>query len=214
MKPLLTPKEKAWKEYAGDIPMWGRTFAAWENGFDAAPPRSEPKEAGVAVKALEILKELHPLERVIPTRGQKKAWWAIGALEAYLSAPAKSEPDAEGLQDSHAVHINMLRGTIAKLTPAQVAHLYGNEDLAEIVAEIKRQHPEALAPDAEGGWQPIETAPKDGTSLMVWCADREIVTLAFWLEGNDVRKGYWSGHYETITPDEPTHWQPLPQPPL
>lgn len=62
----------------------------------AALPRSEPKEAGDVVKALEILKELHPLERVIPTRGQKKAWWAIGALEAYLSAPAKSAPEAEG----------------------------------------------------------------------------------------------------------------------
>jgi len=63
-------------------------------------PRSDPKEAGDALKALELLKELHPLERVIPTRGQKKAWWAIGALEAYLSAPAKSEPDAEGVREA------------------------------------------------------------------------------------------------------------------
>jgi len=60
-------------------------------------------------------------------------------------------------------------------------------------------------------WQPIETAPKDGTEIM--CA------LYLW---NDESKGYgyelvswdgeeWCSEDNAIYP--PTHWMPLPSPP-
>jgi len=65
-------------------------------------------------------------------------------------------------------------------------------------------------------WQPIETAPKDGT----W--------IALWSDGSKVQAGYWGPSYfgsdhkwiqyahrsecEEVEP-EPTHWQPLPEPP-
>jgi hypothetical protein len=44
-----------------------------------------------------------------------------------------------------AVHLHMLRGDIAKLTPAQIAHLYRGESAAAVLAEIKRQDPEVWA---------------------------------------------------------------------
>lgn len=60
-------------------------------------------------------------------------------------------------------------------------------------------------------WQPIETAPKDGTPVLVydanWCGNMgPRVTPAGWAPYTD-GGGYWPG----VT--EPTHWQPLPAPP-
>jgi hypothetical protein len=65
-------------------------------------------------------------------------------------------------------------------------------------------------------WKPIETAPKDGTRILVF--DREyhgeIAACEFnkewgWVErGLDYATEVW-GYGEM----EPTHWMPLPQPP-
>ncbi len=57
--------------------------------------------------------------------------------------------------------------------------------------------------EAASAWQPIETAPKDGSEFLCWHIDCYIV-------------GYWNG--EKIIFDgglnfEPAHWQPLPTPP-
>lgn len=56
-------------------------------------------------------------------------------------------------------------------------------------------------------WQPIETAPKDGTLVLVWDEDTPIT--ASWDEGfgwcDNVRGTYWGF--------SPTHWMPLPEPP-
>lgn len=57
-------------------------------------------------------------------------------------------------------------------------------------------------------WQPIETAPRDGSDVLiggyypngVW-----FVSMGWFSED----RGYWSGHKI----DPPTHWMPLPQPP-
>ena len=60
-------------------------------------------------------------------------------------------------------------------------------------------------------WQPIETAPKDGTAMLVWAGMRD------WLD-NPVpsvawysRLHGWVGHF--ASGDMPSHWQPLPAPP-
>jgi hypothetical protein len=61
-------------------------------------------------------------------------------------------------------------------------------------------------------WQLIETAPKDGTQLLVWapdmgwyaCAGQPIVA---WNKG----KGWYTS--PGVYPLKPTHWMPLPDPP-
>ena len=70
-------------------------------------------------------------------------------------------------------------------------------------------------------WQPIETAPKDGTEILIYLGDP-------W---NEVEKARWYSHWENwqvgnlpIDParDEvcgigssiPTHWMNLPVPPV
>ena len=61
-------------------------------------------------------------------------------------------------------------------------------------------------------WQTIETAPKDGTNILLYVFSHE----------PDYGVGYWNGDYWSMTVhadrlyDEfgsPTHWMPLPEPP-
>ena len=58
-------------------------------------------------------------------------------------------------------------------------------------------------------WQPIETAPKDGTFILVAVSgDFALhIMLVWWIDG-------WCWDM-TNTPivGEPTHWMPLPEPP-
>jgi hypothetical protein len=73
-------------------------------------------------------------------------------------------------------------------------------------------------------WQPIETAPKDGTHIIGIQPISGIyggVTGAFWIpdeqrmfDGAKITiKGYWaeSRHHQVVV--KPTHWMPLPKPP-
>ena len=57
-------------------------------------------------------------------------------------------------------------------------------------------------------WQPISTAPRDGTAILTFqasmCGNK--VKVAIWRE-DTVPKG-WSA-----SEDSPTHWMPLPVPP-
>lgn len=55
-------------------------------------------------------------------------------------------------------------------------------------------------------WRPIETAPKDGTEILVWLSwgDYEIT-----LWEND----RWTWEDRLSSQPEPTHWMPLPPPP-
>jgi hypothetical protein len=63
-------------------------------------------------------------------------------------------------------------------------------------------------------WQPIETAPKDGRKILVW---------PYWSDGlpesvswRDMKRtsGRWEGSGLFCTGASPTHWMPLPAPPL
>lgn len=77
-------------------------------------------------------------------------------------------------------------------------------------------------------WQPIETAPKDGTNILL-CMARDadgkpiegdsfglfVQRAAWWGNGND---GEWTVYCsipcEPILFFEPTHWMPIPDPPV
>jgi len=77
-------------------------------------------------------------------------------------------------------------------------------------------------------WQPIATAPKDGTKMDLWMPSGHRVTNCYWgrpehscgenegycdshpdhdgwVDGEDFMNGY--------TTQEPTHWMPIPKPP-
>ena len=68
-------------------------------------------------------------------------------------------------------------------------------------------------------WQPIETAPKDGTSILLCVApfeplvghfDEELGWVDFVDEFDNSRRALWIENGEQYAP---THWMPLPPPP-
>lgn len=65
-------------------------------------------------------------------------------------------------------------------------------------------------------WQPIDTAPKDGTVILVgvWEIAPDMASAAwngkFW-SMNYMDEGEFIGSGEAF--HNPTHWQPLPEPP-
>ena len=62
-------------------------------------------------------------------------------------------------------------------------------------------------------WQPIETAPKDGTMFLGARAGHVWVRVSFWRK-TDKRFG-WHGaqSMKTEVANQPTHWMHLPEPP-
>lgn len=82
---------------------------------------------------------------------------------------------------------------------------------------------ESLAKDAEArGWQPIDTAPKDGTAVLVYPGtwSGRSASIAKWESDKYAKKPrpYWSrdddfGRVTFSREHPPTHWMPLPPPP-
>lgn len=65
-----------------------------------------------------------------------------------------------------------------------------------------------MTPDANG-WMPIETAPIDGSLMMLACANWPISPIPVKVGG------YWNGKWNVFGSSwEPTHWQPLLKPPV
>lgn len=61
----------------------------------------------------------------------------------------------------------------------------------------------------EDQWQPIETAPKDGTEILVF--DAGAIFISLWFTDPDRgEQGWWDNG---IVEPPPTHWMPLPDPP-
>jgi hypothetical protein len=83
------------------------------------------------------------------------------------------------------------------------------EEVARLRAEIGRgaAHP----PQA---WQPIETAPKDGTRLLLArtqvLSGELIVVSGSWNSGGSMHMPHWM---TPVLGFQPTHWMPLPAPP-
>lgn len=79
--------------------------------------------------------------------------------------------------------------------------------------------------DNDDGWLPIESAPKDGTHILVMYMhiDTQCVFNAFWINQEDWmqddQEGWWSYQHSEVSRIKledfmtPTHWMPLPSPP-
>jgi hypothetical protein len=72
-------------------------------------------------------------------------------------------------------------------------------------------------------WQPIETAPKDGTRVLVFWADGRKcpVDVSWYWDHHDIEYGKvvrtyqrWMSNRYAANGPPPTHWMPLPKPPI
>jgi hypothetical protein len=74
---------------------------------------------------------------------------------------------------------------------------------------------------SDGGWRPIETAPKDGTRVLVCHCGVSNVDIAYWDApewgdepcwiARDCDDAYYTNYL--TGGDTPTYWMPLPKPP-
>ena len=78
------------------------------------------------------------------------------------------------------------------------------ENAAFIVAAVSAVREGSISPS----WQPMETAPKDGTTVDLWSIDTRLPDA--WFEDGKWKVGGELGDY--VVPN-PTHWMPLPAPP-
>lgn len=95
---------------------------------------------------------------------------------------------------------------------AEYGHTTVGQDIAAVILVIKDLHQKAtLSAQVQdvAGWQPIETAPKDGTRLLLmwepFSGMSEHVELGKW----NVRNG-WVNTYGHAFSGSPTHFMPLP----
>lgn len=87
-------------------------------------------------------------------------------------------------------------------------------DIASYVSDLEARLEKAEA--ERDGWQPIETAPKDGSSILCFVPldtmgvpfNHRVLALRY-----EARKSAWLTDVYAFVPFEPTHWQPLPTPP-
>lgn len=66
------------------------------------------------------------------------------------------------------------------------------------------------------GWQPIETAPKDGTWVLLWCRSNNPLILVGGYSREFLQDYSWEGWIDRYNGEDvptPTHWRPLPEPP-
>lgn len=113
-------------------------------------------------------------------------------------------------------------------------HLYGDEYTEAIVKDIIEAYERVRADSA---WQPIETAPKDGTPIVLYRAGWDTLPLAHWGAQDAVdedhldvyfygwhlkdefenfggeQDGFLGWNEDIADGAMPTHWMPLPQPP-
>lgn len=95
--------------------------------------------------------------------------------------------------------------------------------LCRSTAWERRTDPLPQYPMNKSDWKPIESAPKDGTAILIY-VPRGIAHVR-WNKcaGSRIGKASWTGAWETCWNnsdgwddpnfDNATHWQPLPEPP-
>jgi hypothetical protein len=99
--------------------------------------------------------------------------------------------------------------TNESLVPEELSR---HAEAAEIVKAVLAALPSQAQAD---GWQDIASAPKDGTKVLVSVAGRQWITIAahatHGYRGHAWREIHSLGR---VTHYEPTHWRPLPAPPV
>lgn len=138
--------------------------------------------------------------------------------------PATPTPaDARAMEDwAFNVHLECMGSPGEKIDVVIGGAVLNLRDLdkilnAALTAEIAEGATGAGNARVGEDWQPIDTAPKDGTAFLLWVATKASVSR--------IRIGTWSQRYcNWVSQDwrnrrvhgddaEITHWRPLPAPP-
>lgn len=97
--------------------------------------------------------------------------------------------------------------TIAYMLGAEKA----NDTIKELRSALAAREAECERLRSALAWQPIETAPKDGTPFLAWNGHWRGVAMYF--EARYEEDPEWVDEQTNYIEPEPTHWMPLPTPP-
>lgn len=169
-------------------------------------------------------------------QGIRLAAERLATLRAALTPPADEPGWLKGMDEASAVkEITAQMGVppaddeVEEIRARNRRNLQEVTDVSDLLRHVDRLSAE-LAKERErrgevDGWQPIETAPKDGTRVLVWSVpianyynadEPPHVAIAYWLERrpNEIRMGFHSGWvWHGMAGCTFTHWRPLPTPP-
>ncbi len=154
---------------------------------------------------------------------------AVGAMQAYLRLKRYILPSGiarEALQAA-APFLSALEPSAARSRALEEVCILIDEFERDFDQKWRDQIKAAIralsSPDhadagkVEGdGWLPIESAPKDGTHILVYCSRMKEVGEARWhSESFGGRGPTWViAGFNQAWASEPTHWRPLPLPPF
>jgi len=194
-------------------------IAHWIQGRDDDRKEAQDQNAALTARLAEVEKErqfpdIGPDPLKLNGEERKKA-----ADETYSRLTKAHTVQQKGVPDQTALvwRIDLSRADMYriiennKLKSAQAERDTALRDLGTLREELAAK------------WQPIETAPKDGTEIIGRCDDS--LSICSWesldnpvakhwgISGTWHRKAIASGK-DLMGAFSPTHWMPLPQPPL
>ena len=94
--------------------------------------------------------------------------------------------------------------------PGHIPAIHRFDDLLDAYAD---QRIERLLASQDSGWRPIESAPKDGTAILVFCPHASPYQIVASFHTKEPKWSGWLEDYEGEQIWPPTHWMPLPAPP-
>ena len=190
---------------------------------------------------LAELEAAQPSGTTAPQEAEKELRWMQRSITEWLEK-ARERGDSQ-----MSVHVNWfiefqktLKKVAARLTPeASSAPAQETGEILQVVQPFQHpgyvvrravprplvdtdDEPAASTGTAPQGWQPIDTAPKDGTVLLLYAeAYHRIIWGRGWYfkgvpgdgEGWIAHSFYTQPKDDMIGAFEPTHWHPLPSPP-
>lgn len=125
---------------------------------------------------------------------------AYADLQAQLvkeaARTAEEKLRADQMSKQHDMQAKMHQEAVRKLTTNPVAAVQGFRDGA--------------AKEQQAEWQPIETAPKDSSYVLLAGKYRNDVASGYWLQSAYAGNGAWIWPF---VHKHPTHWMPLPAAP-
>jgi hypothetical protein len=83
----------------------------------------------------------------------------------------------------------------------------------ELVNKVEALTAELAAYKRDAEWQPIESAPKTSRAIMVHCAEYKNTYIVTWGDVGNLTWWRIFGYGGALT-ETPTHWKPLPAPPI
>jgi hypothetical protein len=145
----------------------------------------------------------------------REAWIATGisfdliACEAAITAYEAAKPRDEGEQGEWAAKMTRWKNMLQTACDGFEAGSLVSNRVETALQEMKDATPPL---QMEQGWQPIESAPKDGREILLSSTrDRFYIGVGQWAEAdstmNCIEGWFWA------YANRPTHWMPLPQPP-